>query len=108
MPFIWNDEKFRWIGEHESYDEYEYSVVRKLYVELKPTEIVSYKTILTKRTIHDANCNNNRQSHRMSSQIGSNNMVHWNTLSCGTPASVIMHTLRFAMKKTPVSLRSQI
>lgn len=43
MPSISNDEKFRWIEADEPYNERDYFVVRKLYVELNPVKTVSQK-----------------------------------------------------------------
>lgn len=42
MPFIWNDTRFDFLDEKESYDTAEYTIARKLYVELVPTTTVSF------------------------------------------------------------------
>lgn len=53
MPFISNDVEFLFLGDDEPYDEAEYRVVRKLYVELKSKSYVSYTCRENEDTAND-------------------------------------------------------
>lgn len=45
MPFVWNDRRFAFLDEDESYNKADFIVARKLFVEFAPTSEVSFDFI---------------------------------------------------------------